>query len=215
MARADKDPFAPLEGVVSFLLTLLVGMCLIFGFSMFYSNGVSVLGMGAREVCVDSANAFSSAYDDELSKFEKEDLGYKAHTSSSTSEITICNTKPGVKEQALSGLSIAPTTLVFVGFLVLTRRSIKYARSSGPFSAPTARRVQQLGRYLLIGLVVAAVIEWIAKGLLLSTMIEGKGWASGPTHLSVPSIIGALGIVTVGRILQRAVELQDEADATV
>lgn len=212
--RPGKDPLAPLEGIVGVLLAFLVGLVLVFGVAMTFTDGGSMLGVGDTEVCVDNAS-IPMISDDGPSSSDREILGFKAHTESRPGETTVCNTAPGVKEQVLSALSVAPTFLMFLGFLFLTNRSIKRARAEGLFTTATARRVQWLGRYLLVGLLVAAVIEWLAKGLLLSTMVEGKGWADGPAYVSIASVIGALGIVTVGRILQRAVELQDEADATI
>lgn len=188
-------------------------MFLLFGFVAVFGDGGSVLGMGDSEVCVEGANI--PMIGDDLTAEEIEIIGLKENARSYEHETTVCNTEPGLKEQALTGLSTAPTFLVFIGFLILTNRSIKQARASGLFTAETARRVQHLGRFLLIGLVAAAFIEWIAKGLLLGTMVEGKGWADGPPYISVPALIGALGVVTVGRVLARAVELQNDADTTV
>ena len=40
-------------------------------------------------------------------------------------------------------------------------------------------------------------------------------WADGSIGISVPGIIGAYGLVSIGRIMNRAAALQAEADATI
>lgn len=46
-------------------------------------------------------------------------------------------------------------------------------------------------------------------------MVRTADWASGSFSISIPGIIGAYGLVSIGRVMNRAAALQSDADATI
>ena len=104
---------------------------------------------------------------------------------------------------------------MFFGFVLLTRRIIRYGRQHGLFSGELAQRIKRLGWLLLAGLLVAGFLKWLGEGLLLSSMVDSMSWTNGSVGVSVPALIGAFGLVSIGRVMHHAAALQAEADATI
>lgn len=181
-----------------------------------FDDSVSLFGMGREQsVCVDRNMTVGDDDSGELSQLDRDDYQLRDGVTYYSSSTTLCLPDPGADEVALVGLTEAPASVVFVAFLLLTRRIIRYARRHGFFSRPLAARIERLGWLLLLGLLGAAVISWIAEGLLVRRLLTDQSWASGSFHVSVAGIIGAYGIISVGRVMARAAELQSDADATI
>lgn len=209
-----RDPLGPLDFVTSFFAMLLaVAIALILASAIFGWGG-STLGMGGDSVCVATDLRTFDLTEDPYGDVRKDD-GIHRGVSVSPDGARLCDPDPGFREQALSGLTEAPSAVVFFGFVLLTRRIIRYARQQGLFSAELARRIARLGWLLLGGLLVAGFLRWLGEGLLLSSMIDSMSWTDGWFSVSVPALIGAVGIVSVGRVMSHAAALQAEADATI
>jgi hypothetical protein len=214
MPKTSRDPLAPLEFVTGFFTALLAGTILLVVASAVFGWGGSTLGMGEDSVCVTTDLRTFGLTEDPYDDVRK-DEGVHRHVSVSPDGARLCDQSPGFREQALSGLTQAPSTVVFFGFVLLTRSIIRYARQHGLFSQELARRITLLGWLLLAGLMLAGVLKWFAEGLLLSSMVDSMSWTDGSISVSVPAVIGALGIVSVGRIMSHAATLQADADATI
>lgn len=132
-----------------------------------------------------------------------------------SSGIEVCQENPSTMQTVLNNVSEGPTALVFIGFLVLTRQTIKYARRHGLFSHNLAMRIERLGWLLLIGLIGAATIEWLADGLLKHSMVSTMSWRSGSFSISIAGIIGAYGIISIGRVMSRAATMHSDLEGTV
>ncbi|MCW2751799.1 MAG: hypothetical protein JWR83_2909 [Aeromicrobium sp.] len=211
-----RDPLAPLDAITSIIQTVLITAVLFFAVALAVDhNGVSFLGIGESDVCVTSHNGFASVSGDEPSKLDRADDGLRQNTRLFPSAVDLCDDHPSIGAKILYVLIQAPTTLVFFGFVFLTRRTIRYAQKHGLFSRALAARIERLGWLLVLGLVVAALVEWLSKSLLLSTMTTHAGWASGSFGISVPGIIGAYGLVSIGRVMGHAAALQADSDATI
>lgn len=205
-----KDPLVPLAVVVDLMLVIVAGLVVFFaataGFSRF-----SFFGIGNPDVCVENVRTLGSAVGHTAASV----TGLKADSSASLYSVTLCDSKPGFGGEVLAGLANAPSTLVLIGFLIYLRGSISTARRSGLFTRELARRIQLLGVLLIGGIAVASGIEYLAGVALLRSMVSGTSWLDGPVDLSLVGIVAGFGIVTVGLILDRAVILQDDADATI
>jgi hypothetical protein len=210
------DALSPLDTITGVFASILLTVLALGSVAVVFDDSVTMFGMGRdATVCVDRNMSIGDDGTGELSQLERDDYDLRDGVTYYSNETTICQPDPGVGEVALAGLTESPTPLVFVAFLLLTRRIITYARRHGFFSRPLAERIERLGWLLLLGLIGASVISWIAEGLLVSRMLTDQSWASGSFHISVAGIIGAYGIVSIGRVMARAADLQSDADATI
>ncbi|MDX6233020.1 MAG: hypothetical protein QOH68_2020 [Nocardioidaceae bacterium] len=135
-------------------------------------------------------------------------------------ELLVCEPKKGLDHKAvkytLKVLTSAPTYAVYFVFLFGIRRVMTQTDRGGPFGHDTARLVVRLGWWLFGGLIAATLLESSAESLLLGTMVKDQtwGWAVEPDFPAV-MILGALGIVGVGRVLKQGAQLQDDVEGTV
>ena len=209
-----RDPLGPLDTITGILTGLLLTGLAFAGLALLIGDNVTFMGVGDNDVCV-TTTRFSHGEVAEIDDLDRQEIGIRKHVRIGATDTSVCDEKPGAREQALSGLTQIPTFVVFLGFVLLTRRTIRYAQKDGLFSQTLAERIERLGWLLLLGLIGAALIEWLAEGQLISAMVGEADWASGSFGISVPGIIGAYGIVSVGRVMNRAAALQDDADATI
>lgn len=205
----SKDPLSPLAVVVDLFLVVLSSLLLFFAVTAGFTR-FSFFGIGNPDVCLENVRGLGSLVSHTASV-----TGLRSDANASLYSVTVCNTKPGFTGEVLAGLSNAPATLVLLGFLIYLRRSISVARRAGLFTHELARRIQLLGGTLIIGIVVAAGIQYVAGAALLRTMVSGASWLDGRVELSVTGLVAGFGLLTVGLILQRAVALQEDADSTI
>ncbi|KRC65033.1 hypothetical protein ASE12_09825 [Aeromicrobium sp. Root236] len=209
-----RDPLGPLDtitGMISGLLLTLLAFTVVFSV---LSDDVSFMGVGDDEVCV-STHLISTIESRELDGADRQDYGIAKHVDVESAKTSVCDEKADVEAHTWGVLTELPSFVVFLGFILLTRRTIRYAQKHGLFSASLADRIERLGWLLLFGLLGAALVEWLAEGQLLSDMLRDADWASGSFGISVPGIIGAYGLVSIGRVMNRAAALQADADATI
>ena len=209
-----RDPLGPLDtitGMISGLLLTLLAFTVVFSV---LSDDVSFMGVGDDEVCV-TTHRISTIESRELDDADRQDYGIARHVDVEPAKTSLCDEKAGVEAHTWGVLTELPSFFVFLGFILLTRRTIRYAQKHGLFSASLADRIERLGWLLLFGLLGAALIEWLAEGQLLSDMLRDADWSSGSLGISVPGVIGAYGLVSIGRVMNRAAALQADADATI
>ena len=210
-----RDPLGPLDVVTGLLAGLLLTALALGAIALAIGDNWTVMGVGADDACMTSHSGYATVQsDDETRELRAED-GLKRHVSVNPDSANLCDNEPNAWGKTLFVLTQSPTALVFLGFILLARRIIKYAQQNGLFSQPLAERIERLGWLLLLGLVVSALVEWFAEGLLLSTMTTQASWSSGSFGISVPGIIGAYGLVSIGRVMNHAAALQADADATI
>lgn len=210
-----RDPLGPLDVITSVFAGLLITGLVFAAIALTFSDNFSVMGIGDDTTCVTSPKAYASVQTDDVPNDVRDLDGLKRNVTTFPDSTNVCDNKPNAWGKTLFVLTQAPTVLVFLGFILLTRRIITYAQQNGLFSLPLAERIERLGWLVLIGLVGAAIVEWLAEGLLLSTMTTQASWSSGSFDISVAGIIGAYGLVSIGRIMSHAAALQADADATI
>ena len=209
------DPLGPLDAITSILAGLLLTVLALGGIALAVGDNWSVMGVGADDACVTSHSGYATIQSDDVAHELRKQDGLRRHVSVNPDSANVCDNQPSAWAKSLFVLTQSPTFLVFIGFILLARRIIKYAQQNGLFSQPLAERIERLGWLLLLGLVVSALVEWFAEGLLLSTMTTQASWSSGSFGISVPGIIGAYGLVSIGRVMNHAAALQADADATI
>jgi len=57
----------------------------------------------------------------------------------------------------------------------------------------------------------------LLSGVLISSAVDDVRWMDGLRGFDMPwtLVVVGIGVITVGRVLRRAVDLQDDADATI
>lgn len=208
-----RDALSPLDAITRLVATFLLVVFALVGVAAIFSDGITLFGVNGPEICVEGDGSLGASSD--LDSTDWEVFGLRDDVRAYPSRTTLCDPSPALADRALAGLSVIPTFVVFVGFLVLTQRTIKYARRYGLFSMSLAKRIERLGWLLVIGLVGAASIQWLASGLLLNHLLPRESWTRGSFSISVAGVIGAYGIISVGRVMARAASLQEDADATI
>ena len=207
-----RDPLAPLDAVTSFFVTAVV---IVFGVgtvAAVFTDGITFFDVNGDSICVETNGSLGSSSD--LDAEERTSYGLRADVTTSASRTRVCDPSPALADRALVGLTAIPTFAVFVGFLVLTRRLITYARRHGLFSASLADRIGRLGWLLLAGLIAAAVVEWVARIALVGRLVPYNAPAADPLSISVAGVIGAVGTISAGRVMARAAASHDEPATT-
>jgi hypothetical protein len=209
-----RDPLGPLDFVTSFFATLLGVVVVLIVASAIFGWGGSALGMGEESVCVTTDRGTFGVTEDRYDDVRADD-GIHRKVSVGPDGVQFCDGEPDLRQQVFSGLTQAPSSVVFFGFVLLTRRLIRYARQHGLFSPELARRITRLGWLLLAGLLLGGFLKWLGEGWLLASMVDSMSWTDGSVGVSAPALIGAAGVVSIGRIMHHAAALQADADATI
>jgi hypothetical protein len=207
------DPLGPLDAITRILAGVLLTFLTLGAVAAIVDDNASVFGMDRQEICIEQN--FSLTDDTDMVKEMRDARGIRKGMTVFSNMTNVCDPHPGLTTVLLAGLKQIPTALVFIAFLLLTRRTIKYARRNGLFSPEIADRIERLGWLLLLGLLGAAVIEWLADGFLVKHFLTGSSWSSGSFGISIPGIIGAYGLVSIGRVMNRAAALQTDLEGTV
>jgi hypothetical protein len=214
-----KDPLAPLEFVVTFLSAMIVVLLALSVAAAIFGSG-SFVGLGETAACADFQPGVVPYGERDLEGRAEGGIfipGLRTGASFSVHELAVCEDHPGRLVKTLSTAGTAAPLLLFIGFLVLSRRLIREARRSGVFTTSVAARTRTLGWYLLSGSLMVEVVRSIADGVVARSAVRGISWDIGLKHLDLPLtlLVVALGIITVARVLRQAVELQDDVDATI
>ena len=133
--------------------------------------------------------------------------------------IGACAAHPSLGQRILDTLTSLPTSLIWVGVLVLLWRLIQIASRRGPFTVAAAGAMRLLGWFILVGGVLATALEGFAKDQLLTTMIVqqnyvGDAFSAPLKALPVLALAGA-GLLTFARITRLAAVMDDELKGTV
>lgn len=207
----DAKLLEPLSTIVSGALRLLAAVLLAFFVLSLFDTGVH-LGWSDANPCV-TADSVSSSSDDVRGM-----LGTRP--GAEVMEIPRYCASPGSTYQRfLDAGSSMPTSVLLIGGLMLLNRLLRGAARDGVHHRLTARRLRQLGWWLLIGSLAAAVIEANARAALLATLtdlapLSPAAWLDGwePPYLS---IFTALGLLTFARIVQAGATMREDLEGTV
>jgi hypothetical protein len=213
----SRDPLAPIDTAVSVLSWLVGGLLalgVVFGVAAALGGSFSVFGFGDTEVCTTGEPGPVTFRNDVP---QTAVVGLKDGARWFPAEMLICKSDPGVGLRLAASLMGAPTQLLFIGFLILTRGLIKQARRTGMFTPQVATRTGRLGWYILLGSIIAAAIEALAGGIVLQAAVDGEVWLGGifDLHTSWSALLVGIGLITIGRVLGQAALLQADVDATI
>ncbi|WP_193612545.1 DUF2975 domain-containing protein [Nocardioides lijunqiniae] len=216
--RRDRNPFGPLETVVSVLLAYLflglAGTALIAVASLALGEGtnVTVGTIGDRKACATVVNETAPA----TTEVSQRDLR-RGVAAAHAEEVEICLSEPTRWQKTASALEPLGLLVFVLGSLLLVRRVIEGARRSGLFTEVTAARTRQLGWFLLVMTLVWPFVAAAGRGVVVEAAVRGGTWTGQLFHpgISVSLVVVSLGVLSVARVLRRAVPMQDELDATV
>lgn len=222
------DPFAPVEFVTGALLAITLGGMLFFavlaGVQVATSGqtSFSFAGIGSDSTCVTvpssspgigpfdaSGNGYQRT--EGISRFRSSEAHYRADS------WFICLKQPTSGQYWAARVEPVGQFVFGLGALVLIRRFIRTARRCGLFTQPTASAARHLGWFLLLFAVLLPFAAAAGEGVVVAQAVNGADWYDllwGP-DLSLVLVITALGVLTMARVLARAVPLQEEVDATV
>jgi hypothetical protein len=213
--RRLPDPFGPLEGIVSALLGLalvgaLVGAVMLTMSSVHGDRGeFSLTGDGGG--CAVVSNEVAAATGMPQRGIDRDAASVHAE------QVEICLDHPTALQRFASELGSVGDLVLGIGALVLVRRVIRTGRRSGLFTVTLARQVQRLGWWLLVMSLVWPFVAAAGRGVVVQAAVPSRSWTDAlfDPRITIGMVVASLGVITVARVLRRAVLLQGEVDATV
>ena len=215
-ARDSSDPLAPLDFGM-FVITWLVGILLVLVLAGTVFGSGSFLGFGDDQVCA-TTRPGTVPYGGSDSVGEGDHLlGLVDGATQVPSAIDVCYPDAGPALRVGAAIGPAAGLGLLLGSLLLTRGLIRYARRTA-CSTPEWHP----GRNGWAGSSC-----WGASWpLLFSRCLRGScsarrcaarrgWWAFDASDFPVALVLVGLGAITVGRVLDRAVAIQDDADTTI
>lgn len=215
----QRDPLAPIEFVVTVTVALL-GFLLAF----LFFNAATGRGSFSSSHCVSITNGTAAYLDSATASITPGyetpgEIGPGAIPSGAqvTAEtLLVCAKHPSGGQVAWLRLHDVPGAVFGIATLVLVLRLIRRARRLGFFTLPVSRGLQGLGWYLIVGSLVVDACAGIAKSRFLVSVLPGYNGMGGLNpNLPWSLLITGAGIVTLGRVMARAVLMQEELDTTV
>jgi hypothetical protein len=209
--RAARNPLEPLTTTVLVVTVATFALLAIVGVATVFGSG-SILGWGDPEVCIDVPNGTIRT-----SGVGAEPQGLPANSRAYASTITVCAQEPSTALRIGATLLYLPWVLLFFGFLLLVHRLLRAAAGDGIYSLGTARRLRFLGWFLLAGGLLAATVEALARGYVLSAQFSYLDWLSGANQWSVsfPLLLSAIGLITFARVMRIGVDMREDLEGTV
>ncbi|MFB6713753.1 MULTISPECIES: DUF2975 domain-containing protein [unclassified Streptomyces] len=166
---------------------------------------------GGPNVCAESRSDFGT--DGFTGRFRPH-AGVEVMTSPS-----YCTDHADGAQRLFDFLGVFPSWLLVLGILFLLNRLIQGASREGVFTARTAKHLRIAGWWLLLGCLVAEVVEAGARAALLATLAKDYTFTAGswlgtwqPPYALV---FTALGILTFARIMRAGVAMREDLEGTV
>lgn len=214
-SSAPAHPLGPLDFAVTVVAALLGTALVVFSALTIFGSG-SIAGVSADEVCA-TTRPGTVPYGGDGSSAGDRVLGLRPDASWYAEQVAVCLEEPPAHVIAAGSIRVASVSLFPLAALLLTRRLIRHARQTRLFSLGVAVRTRQLGWFLGGGSLLAAAVSSLVDGFVLSQAVREVTWTAGLSSLDLPwlMLVIAFGVVTVGRVLEWAIVVQEEVDATV
>ena len=162
------------------------------------------------------------------------DIGYSSTTGSATGTFvqglkpgahlgvprtfTICADHMSGTNRALFSVPVLLDVMWSIGFLALTLALTRRARRRGLFTHEVARATTHLGWFILAGWAVVNLSGAVLRSVGVSHLVRAYSVIPGVfANLSWnwAVIIAGFGVISIGRVMQRTVPMQEEIEATV
>jgi hypothetical protein len=224
-ATSQRDPFAPIEFIVTVLLGLILTLFALFiGIAlvqeaMHGSTGVSIATIGDRDACAlvrPGTVPYGTSGSQEGQSAEGV-VGLRDGARQNARQVDVCLKNPTVGQKAASALGPVGDLVFGLGSLWMVRALIRTARQAGLFTPAVARRTRTLGWFVLVMSAAYPFVAGAGRGVVLAAAVDDVSWMRGLASpgISWIGIVVGLGVITFARIMERAIHLQEEVDATV
>jgi hypothetical protein len=215
-SRDSSDPLLPLDFGI-FVITWFIVVLFVIGAGFTAFGSGSLLGLGDDSVCATTrVGAVPYGGTGEAGQGDGV-VGLKRGATSVPRTLYVCSPDPGPAARAGAAIGPVATFSFLLGSVLLTRHLIRYARRNRLFSSGVASRTTRLGWFLLAGSLLAAALQALSDGIVLSTAVRDVSWTVGQQdfHFPLTLVLVGLAAISVGRVLDRAVAMQEDADATI
>jgi hypothetical protein len=214
--ESKSDPLAPIAGAVT-ALAALVGAALLLSLCATIWGSGSLLGFGSQaSICAPADTPVESVIGTRTSPAR---LGSSLRDAAQAIEraVDICLHDPGPAARWEYSIAGGASLLFLVGVFLLTGGVIRAARAQGLFARAVASRTRVLGWFLLTGSLASAFLGSVSAGLVVARGVEDQSWTVGLRTFDTPwtLVVVGLGVISVARILSRAVSMQDDLDTVI
>lgn len=179
--RPQWRPLQPVAAVVGVLLTLMV---LTLGLSLFTRQAL----WGNGRVCT-SIPILDLPMKPSWTRGVVAVGGLARGSRATTPTVTLCANNPASSLRLAGQLATWPLVLLWLGFLLRARRLLRAASQPGRlYSRDTAGRLRSLGWFLIVGSVIAGMMETAANIMILLSQVHypGFGWFQ-PSQINMRS----------------------------
>ncbi|MCW8381644.1 hypothetical protein [Streptomyces justiciae] len=201
----DRKMLEPMATVVSVVLRVVVGLLTV-GVVLQVARG----GWADGNVCIVDDSAGSSVAPP----------GFPAEKGAAVESVPrYCGGETDTSLHLLDQLTTLPTVLLLISSLFLLNRLFQGAARDGIHTGLTASRLRVLGWWLLLGGLIAEIIESNAKAAVLASLATSEELTAGswlamftPPYLIV---LTGLGLLTFARITSAGAALREDLEGVV
>ncbi|NYG55717.1 hypothetical protein [Nocardioides perillae] len=211
-----KDPLAPLESVVTLLISVFVGSLLLIGIMAGVDvarggpSGATVFGFGAGSTCIDTrpGESLSSRIGNlGLARIPEADGEFGTSAGSlRPSAWTVCLDDPTTVQYVVARADTLATATLFLVSMGLLVRVLRRARRDGYFHTRTCNALIDLGRFLgAYGFLAGFALEWARAAVVDAVFPQrdiGSSWDVANVDWTL--VVAGLGLITVARVLAEA-----------
>lgn len=208
--RAEARLLEPVATVVRGVYRLFLAVLIAGALALLTGTKLSQM-WGGRYVCAESRSEFSG---DGFTRLFRPHAGAEV-----MARPLYCTDHPDSSQRLFDFLGGFPSWLLVLGILFLLDRLVHGASRQGVFTARTAKHVRLAGWWLLLGCLVAEVVEAGAHAALLATLaqdytFDAGNWL-GAWQPPYALVFTALGILTFARIMRAGADMREDLEGTV
>lgn len=218
MRKAQRrDPLAPIEFALAFASGL-IGL-LFLALTVWIALGDGEL---RSEVCVTIHQGTAATVSDQLDHPRPAGEGafpsdrvLPAGTTVHARSLDVCAKDPTLVQRAVSGVDWLLRFLLFAVPIGMGWRLVRLSREQGVFSASVAKWLTVLGWWIVLAPAAFSLCILLTQNWLIDQLLPGGAGQPVDVPQSWGTLLTGFGILTLGRVMARAVSMQDELDATV
>jgi Protein of unknown function (DUF2975) len=171
------------------------------------------VGLGSLEglLCVPSASAGDRFRVERFTGTAADGSSFNVET------LNVCRSAPTAGDRVLGALGTATSWVVVAVVLFLLLRLLERA-AEGVHTIATADRLRRFGTFVLIAPPAAALVELVARTVLLSRALDYELHFFGYLReLDVPwwAIVTGVGMLVLAKIIRDGAEMREELEDTV
>lgn len=211
MAKKNRNPLEPMATWVNTILAFLAAVLVLGVVGLFTGSGASFFGIGSPTACADVFNGVP------IQSEVKVD-GTVPGVQANQSTVSLCTDNPTGGQQTLDVLTQLPSSLAFLGALLIAAWLIRSAGKEGIFTERTAGRLRLLGWFVLVGQVVTTLLESLSRFWLANTMLRDPlsdmQWLN---EWEIPFVALLVGVVfiSMARIMRLSTAMREDLEGTV